>query len=161
MANTGGERITNTFRFCHHAIPVLTIMATDRILDATAHLTAAIEGIQEAPPDELAAIQALRPQLLGEVPLTEPTSPQGSAPRPINDEEPVSYGAWKKSKIQHAMMVSTHQQVCHPARALHPSSKTMPTTSCYHLPSCAAPPGQTTHHQNPPCALASTYPPHT
>jgi hypothetical protein len=58
MANTGGKPITDTFRFCHHAIPVPSIMATDRILDATARLTAAIEGVQEAPPDELAAIQA-------------------------------------------------------------------------------------------------------
>ncbi len=31
MANTGGKRITNTFRFCHNAISVPSIMATDRI----------------------------------------------------------------------------------------------------------------------------------
>ena len=59
MANTGGERITDTFRFNHHAVPVPRITATDRILDATARLTATIEGVQEAPPDELAAIEAL------------------------------------------------------------------------------------------------------
>ena len=59
MANSGGERITDTFQFCHLAIPVPSITATDRILDAMARLTAAIEGIQEAPHDELAAIQTL------------------------------------------------------------------------------------------------------
>jgi hypothetical protein len=59
MANTGGERTTNTFRFNHHSIPVPKITATDRTLDATARLTAAIKGVQEALPDELAGIQAL------------------------------------------------------------------------------------------------------
>jgi hypothetical protein len=50
MADTGGERITDTFRFNHHSIPVPKITATNRILDATARLTVAIEGVQEAPP---------------------------------------------------------------------------------------------------------------
>ena len=59
MAYTSGQHITNTFRFNHHSIPVPKIMVTNRILDATARLTAAIEGVQEAPPDELAAVQAL------------------------------------------------------------------------------------------------------
>jgi hypothetical protein len=60
MADTGGEHITDTFRFCHHAISVPSITATDRILDATTRLTAAIEGVQEAPPNELITIQALQ-----------------------------------------------------------------------------------------------------
>jgi len=80
MANTGGELITDTFRFCHHAIPVPSIMATDRILDAMAHLTTAIEGVQEAPPNKLAAIQALQMLLLGKVPPISPTPPQINAP---------------------------------------------------------------------------------
>jgi len=89
MADTGGERITDTFSFNHHSIPVPKITATNRILDATTHLTAAIEGVQEAPPDELAAIQALRTLLLGEVPPPEPTPAPVTAPRPTIDEEPV------------------------------------------------------------------------
>ncbi len=89
MADTDGERITATFQFCHHAMPVPTIMATDRILHATARLTATFEGVQEAPPDKLAAIQALQTLLLGEVPPTEPTTPQVSTPHPFHDEEPV------------------------------------------------------------------------
>ena len=98
MANTGGKRITNTFRFCHHAIPVPSIRATDRILDATAHLTAAIEGVQEAPSDELAAIQTLQTLLLGKVPPTAPTPPQVHAPRPIIDKEPVEI--WSPDEVQ-------------------------------------------------------------
>ena len=115
MVDTGGERITNTFRFCHHAIPVPTIMATDRILHATACLTAAIEGVQEAPPDELAAIQALRTLLLGEVPPTEPTTPQVSAPRPFHDKEPVFI--WSPDQVQQPTRNNgtNSQQVCQPS----------------------------------------------
>ena len=89
MADTGGKCITNTFQFCHHAIPVPTITATDRILHTTARLTAAIEGVQEAPTGKLPAIQALHTLLLGEVPPTEPTTLQVSAPLPFHDKEPV------------------------------------------------------------------------
>jgi len=98
MADTGRERITDTFRFCHHTIPVPTITATDRILHVTALLTTAIEGVQEAPPDKLAAIQALRTLLLGEVPPTEPSTPQVRAPRPVHDEEPVFI--WSPDQVQ-------------------------------------------------------------
>jgi hypothetical protein len=44
-ADTGGKRITKTFQFKHHAIPVPEIMATDRIVDATERLTTTIAGI--------------------------------------------------------------------------------------------------------------------
>lgn len=115
MVDTGGERITNTFRFCHHAIPVPTIMATDRILHATACLTAAIEGVQEAPPDELAAIQALRTLLLGEVPPTEPTTPQLAHRAPSMTKSLFSYGARTKSNSRHETIVPTHQQVRQPS----------------------------------------------
>jgi len=98
MADTGGERITNTFRYNQHAIPVPKITATDRILEATARLTAAIKGVQESPPDELAAIQTLRTLLLGEVPPIAPTSPPVKAPRPTIDEEPVEI--WSPNDVQ-------------------------------------------------------------
>ena len=98
MADTGGERITDTSRFCHQAIPVPSITAKDRILDATARLTATIEGVQEAPPEELATIQTLRTLLLGEVPPTAPTPPQVHAPRPIINKEPVII--WSPDEVQ-------------------------------------------------------------
>jgi hypothetical protein len=56
MADTGGERITDLFCFKHHAIPVPEITATNRIIDATTILLAAIAGIQGAPPNKMAAI---------------------------------------------------------------------------------------------------------
>jgi hypothetical protein len=56
---TGGECVMDTFRYQHHAIPVPAITATNCILEATCHLTDTIKGVQEAPQDEVAAIQSL------------------------------------------------------------------------------------------------------
>jgi hypothetical protein len=66
MRNTGGECITDMFQYKHHAIVVQVVTATDCILEATHRLTAAIEGIQEAAPDKLQAIESLHHILLGE-----------------------------------------------------------------------------------------------
>ncbi len=59
MKDTGGEHVPDMFRYQHHAIPVPAITTTDRILEATRHLTDAIKGVQEAPLEEMAAIQSL------------------------------------------------------------------------------------------------------
>jgi hypothetical protein len=72
MKDTGGECITDMFRYQHHTIPVLAIMATGRILEATRRLADAINGVQEAPPDKMAAIQSLQALLLGVETLQEP-----------------------------------------------------------------------------------------
>jgi hypothetical protein len=80
MADTGGKRITDTFRFKHHAIPVLEIMATDRIIDAIERLSATIAGIQDAPPNKMEAIQSLCTLLLGKVaPFPPPASTKHSS----------------------------------------------------------------------------------
>ncbi len=93
MADTGGERISDTFRFKHHAIPVPEITATDRIIDATSRLTAAIAGIQDAPPNKMEAIQSFCTLLLGKVaPLTSPSPNISPPPTPIpvvNEDEQV------------------------------------------------------------------------
>jgi hypothetical protein len=59
MKDTGGECVMDMFQYQHHAIPVLAIMATKCILEATRRLADAINGVQEAPPDKMAAIQSL------------------------------------------------------------------------------------------------------
>ena len=59
MADTGGERITDTFKFKHHALPTLTITQADHIVDAAARLSSAIADAQTAPPDELEAIASI------------------------------------------------------------------------------------------------------
>jgi hypothetical protein len=68
MEGTGGERLTNIFHFEHHAMAVPIITPTNQIIAATQHLTDAISGVQESPPDELHAIATLRHILLSETP---------------------------------------------------------------------------------------------
>jgi hypothetical protein len=84
MHDTGGEHITNTFRYKHHAIPVPEVTATDCILQANHHLTAAIEGIQEAAPDKLQAIKSLCRNLLGE---KNPQQLHTPPPTPLHDSD--------------------------------------------------------------------------
>jgi hypothetical protein len=103
MADTGGKRITNTFQFKHHAIPVPEITATNRIIDATTRLTTAIAGIQDAPPDNMDAIQPLCTLLLGKVaPLPPPTPsilPTPAPPAPLVDiDDPVII--WNPQLVQ-------------------------------------------------------------
>jgi hypothetical protein len=70
--DTGGKRITDTFHFQHHALPVPHITATDCILQATERLVDTIAGVQEALPNKLAAITLLRALLLGKELPPEP-----------------------------------------------------------------------------------------
>ena len=162
MANTpGSERIMNTFRFCHHTIPVPTITATDRILHATACLTAAIEGVQEALPDKLAAIQALCTPVHGDVPPTEPTTLQVSALCPFHDKEAVFI--WSPDQVQRPTQNNgTNSPTSAPACATtlaiieeDSDNKSLPPTLLN------APPGRTPHPHPPPRLLASTYVQHT
>jgi hypothetical protein len=115
MRNTGGKRITDTFRYKHHAIPVPEVTATDRILKATHNLTAAIEGIQEVAPDELQAIKSLRPILLGKQIPQEPCPPP---PTPLND----SYV--DKAPI-HMWDLVIHAQPIMPSNATQRASQTV------------------------------------
>jgi hypothetical protein len=94
MADTGGKRITDMFQFKHHAIPVPEITATNRIIDATTRLTAAIAGVQDAPPNRMKAIQSLCTLLLGKttpipppapsiLPTPQPPTPLVSVDKPV------------------------------------------------------------------------------
>jgi hypothetical protein len=68
MEGTGGKRLTDTLFFKHHAMAVPIITLTNQIIAATRHLTDAISGVQESPPDKLHAIAALHHILLGKTP---------------------------------------------------------------------------------------------
>ena len=87
MQDTGAERVTDTFRYQHHAIPVPHI-TTDRIITAARQLADAIQGVQEAPADEMAAIALLRFLLLGEALPPEPTPPADPDTVAHPDERP-------------------------------------------------------------------------
>jgi hypothetical protein len=94
MADTGGKRTTNTFCFKHHAIPVLEITATNRIINATTRLNAAIAGIQDASPNEMEAIRSLCTLLLSKDAPLPPPSPSILPPPPpptpvVNKDEPI------------------------------------------------------------------------
>ena len=67
VPSTGGERISDTYRFKHHAIDIPQLTPADRILEAAKQLKTAIQQQpKKAPMDELTAIQLLREVLLGE-----------------------------------------------------------------------------------------------
>jgi hypothetical protein len=102
MANTGGEKITNTFQFKHHALLMPKITSINRIINATTQLTAAISGIEEAPPNKMEAIQSLCTLLLVKVtplpspaPSILPTPPVGT---PTVNNKPVTI--WNSQKVQ-------------------------------------------------------------
>ena len=95
MKDTGSKRITDTFHFNHHKIPLPTISDANRIIEATKKLTSAIAGRQDAPPNKLEAIQALRSILLGQEPTPSNTvlpaltrRPPTSTPMVVHAEEP-------------------------------------------------------------------------
>eukprot|EP00956_Cyclotella_meneghiniana_P020333 scaffold35676_cov69-Cyclotella_meneghiniana.AAC.2 len=90
VTDAGAVRITDTFKFLHHTLPVPTVSSTDRIVKATKQLNDAITGATPAAPDELEAIENLRALILGTAPpppLPEPQQ-QPHAPQPLTDAAP-------------------------------------------------------------------------
>jgi len=111
MADTGNKRITNTFQFKHHAIPVPEITGTDRFIDATTRLTAAIAGIQDAPPDKMEVIQSLCTLLPGKIALLPPPTPSilPTPPPPtplINEDKPIII--WNPQPVQPSLPTHNH-----------------------------------------------------
>jgi hypothetical protein len=107
MEGTGGECLTDMFRFKHHSMPIPSITPTNQIIAVTHDLTAAILGVQEAPPDDLQAIATLCHLLLGEVPPTPvPINPSPIAPVPppitnTVNKEPVHVWDPNARQLQH------------------------------------------------------------
>ena len=67
VPSTGGERLSDTVRFQHHAIAIPDLTPADRILEAARQLDDAIrQQPKRAPMEELTAIELLREVLLGE-----------------------------------------------------------------------------------------------
>ncbi len=110
MADTGGERIKDTFWFKHHALLVPEISVINRIIDATMRLTATIAGIQKAPPNEMAAIKSLRTLLLGESTPIPPPAPSILPTPPViattDDNKPVTI--WNPWKVQTSPPLHKH-----------------------------------------------------
>jgi hypothetical protein len=101
MKEMGGERVTDTFRYQNHAIPVQVITATDCILEATCRLTDAINGVQEAPPEKLAATQNICTLFLGKV---TPQQPEPH-PQPCRPEAPLTVSPPAKPEHNNARIL--------------------------------------------------------
>jgi hypothetical protein len=89
VTDAGAVRITDTFKFLHHTLPVPKVSSTDRIVKATKHLRQAINDHTTTAPDELQAIEHLRALLLGNpqpLPLPEAVQPAS----PLQAEEHAS-----------------------------------------------------------------------
>ena len=96
VLESGATRLTDTWKFSHHALPIPSISSTDRIVKATQNLTSVIQGANPSQPDELAAIEQLRAILLNSTPLPSrnesPTAVPTSEPvhiEPQNVSEPI------------------------------------------------------------------------
>ena len=72
---SGAVRLTDTWKLKHHSLPIPTVTATDRIIKATQHLASTIQGVNDAPPDELAAIEQLRALISNNSTPVAPTAP--------------------------------------------------------------------------------------
>ncbi|KAL7524050.1 hypothetical protein ACHAXR_001126, partial [Thalassiosira sp. AJA248-18] len=81
VLESGATRLTDTWKFKHHALPIPTISPTDRIVQATQNLAATIQGANPAQPDELAAIEHLR-ALISNSSVPEPTVSPTTLPTP-------------------------------------------------------------------------------
>ncbi|KAL7534864.1 hypothetical protein ACHAXR_006130 [Thalassiosira sp. AJA248-18] len=60
VLESGATRLTDTWKFKHHALPTPAISSTDRIVKATQNLAATIQVANPSQQDELSAIEHLR-----------------------------------------------------------------------------------------------------
>ena len=96
VLESGATRLTDTWKFKHHSLPIPSVSATDRIVKATQHLAKAIQGSNASPPDEMEAIEHLRALLSNNStppPIDEPTSEESppeipSTPLPTVPTQP-------------------------------------------------------------------------
>jgi hypothetical protein len=141
MANTGGKRIIDTFHFKHYAIPLPEITATNRITNATTRLTTAFASIQDAPLNNMEAIQSLCTLLIGEVaPLPPPTPSTLPTPSPstpvVKEDEPIII--WNPQLVQSVLTspnVNTDDIYSdHNTPALLMTMATMSTLSLVNIP---------------------------
>ena len=103
LPSTGGERISDTVKFRHHAINIPSLTPADRILEAAKQLDAAIkQQPKKAPMDEITAIELLRQVVLGET----------KEPLPLNSLQT------RKAAQEIAAKVTPHEQTSPPAEEL-------------------------------------------
>ena len=91
-------RLSDTFKFKHHALTTPTVTPLDRVIKATRDLATAIQVRCDEPPDELQAIKHLRALINGNSIATPEqtknsgvakTSPLNQEPFPEPEPEPI------------------------------------------------------------------------
>ena len=103
LPSTGGERISDTVKFRHHAMSISSLTPADRILEAAKQLDAAIkQQPKKAPMDEITAIELLRQVVLGET----------KEPLPLNSLQK------RKAAQEIAAKVPPHEQTSPPVEEL-------------------------------------------
>ena len=82
VLESGSVRLTDTWKFKHHALKTPAISSTDRIVKATQNLASVISGANPSHPDELAAIEHLRALIAGNFTIPSPSAPS-TVPSPV------------------------------------------------------------------------------
>ena len=84
VTESGAFRLTDTWKFKHHALKTPTVTSADRIVQATKNLTSAIQGGNKTGTDKLAAIANLRLLITGSSnPAPIPATPTQLQPVPV------------------------------------------------------------------------------
>jgi hypothetical protein len=102
VTEAGAVRLTDTWKFNHHSIKTPAISQIDRIVKATRHLATTIQGANDAPPDELAAIEQLRALIANN---SEPPAPPPIQLPPIVVAEPEPEPEREPEPVQNAPLV--------------------------------------------------------
>ena len=90
VIDTGVVRLTDTFKFKHHAIKNPIFTPVDRIVKSTQALSLTVQGNNDVPPDELESITKIQALVLGnnkngttKYKRVEPVN----VPTPINNDQ--------------------------------------------------------------------------
>ena len=89
----GTVRTTDTWKYNHHSIKTPTVTPVERITKATKYLATAIQFHNDAPQDELQAIEHLRALIIGNsAPISHQATEQKLEPTP-------GIGTWNPSIV--------------------------------------------------------------
>ena len=90
ITKSGAVRLSDTFKFKHHALTTPIVTPLDRVIKATRDLATSIQGRGDEPPDKLQAIEHLRTLINGNsITTPEQAKNSGVAETPPPNQEPI------------------------------------------------------------------------
>ena len=157
VLESGAVRLTDTWKFKYHSLPIPVISPTERIVKATQQFASTIKGANPAALDKLAAIEHLRALLAGNTTLLPARQVQPApviAPTAALQEPPTEAGADSDTvqpmlhqPLQFETTTAVHQPVQFDTPTEEPHSSSLPVISqdedkdpaqtCYNLRSRA------------------------